>query len=55
VGNLGGFAGPYLVGRLAGGSHDYAAAFAALAAALLGVGILALCVRAMATTQRDVP
>ena len=48
VGNLGGFAGPYLVGWMRGGSSDFTTALVALSAGPFLAGLLVLCLRTQA-------
>ena len=42
LGNLGGFAGPYMVGMVKQASHSFAGGMLVMAASVLGAGVLAL-------------
>ncbi len=52
VGNLGGFVGPFVIGRIKTGTNSYAGGLLFLAAAMLLGGCLALCARHDATLER---
>ena len=51
VGNLGGFAGPYLVGWVRGGASDFTTALVALSAGPFLAGLLVLCLRVEAENE----
>jgi ACS family tartrate transporter-like MFS transporter len=48
IGNLGGFAGPYVVGMVKQATHSFAGGMLAMAASVLGAGVLALMLPAAA-------
>ena len=54
VGNLGGFAGPYLMGRFKGATGGFAAGLYTLAGALLVAGLLVLLVRHDPAVEREI-
>ncbi len=55
VGNLGGFAGPMLLGQLKGGTGSFAPGLLAMAGILCAGGLLALCVRHDSAAEGEAP